>query len=228
MRIGDAPPEPLPAGPRPLSGIRVLDLTRVLAGPTCARTLAEHGADVMKVSHPTLPDSGAFDLDTGLGKLSTYLDLHDPAQAETLRGLVRDGDVFSQSYRPGALAGLGFSPEALAALRPGIVCVTLSAVEPCRSVAGAARVRHRRADGERHGVPARWRAAGVPALLGAGLHRGLPDGVRRDGRPGPAGAAGRQLARARLAGRHGQWIGSAGWSRTRPGPPCPRNCRRTS
>ncbi len=127
MRIGDAPPEPLPAGPRPLSGIRVLDLTRVLAGPTCARTLAEHGADVMKVSDPTLPDSGAFDLDTGLGKLSTYLDLHDPAQAETLRGLVRDGDVFSQSYRPGALAGLGFSPEALAALRPGIVCVTLSA-----------------------------------------------------------------------------------------------------
>lgn len=127
IRIGDAPPEPLPAGSRPLSGIRVLDLTRVLAGPTCARTLAEHGADVMKVSHPTLPDSGAFDLDTGLGKLSSYLDLDDPAQAETLRGLVREGDVFSQSYRPGALAAQGFSPEALAALRPGIVYVTLSA-----------------------------------------------------------------------------------------------------
>src|SRR6202012_1698401 len=89
IQFGDAPPEPLPAGDRPLSGVRVLDLTRVLAGPTCARTLAEHGADVMKVSHPTLPDSGAFDLDTGLGKLSTYLDLHDPAQAATLRGLVR-------------------------------------------------------------------------------------------------------------------------------------------
>ncbi len=127
-QIGDAPPEPLPAeGTQPLSGVRVLDLTRVLAGPTCARILTEHGADVMKVSHPTLPDSGAFDLDTGLGKLSTYLDLADPAQAETLRGLVRNGDVFSQAYRPATLAGRGFSPEALAALRPGIVYVTLTA-----------------------------------------------------------------------------------------------------
>jgi crotonobetainyl-CoA:carnitine CoA-transferase CaiB-like acyl-CoA transferase len=107
----------------------VLDLTRVLAGPTCARTLAEHGADVLKVSSPHLPHSGDIEIDTGLGKLSTFLDLRRPAEVETLASLVRDGrcDVFSQSYRPGSLAARGFGAQALAALRPGIVCVELSA-----------------------------------------------------------------------------------------------------
>jgi crotonobetainyl-CoA:carnitine CoA-transferase CaiB-like acyl-CoA transferase len=130
-RIGDAPPEPLhesqPTASRPLAGIRVLDLTRVLAGPTCARTLAEHGADVLKVTAAHLPDSGLVDLDTGLGKLATRIDLRSTEGNEQLRGLIREADVFSQSYRPGALATRGFSPEALAELRPGIVYVTLSA-----------------------------------------------------------------------------------------------------
>ena len=126
-RIGDAPPEPLPPGDRPLSGIRVLDLTRVLAGPTCARTLAEHGADVLKITAAHLPDSGAVELDTGLGKLSARLDLRETGALGTLRDLLREADVFSQSYRPGALAARGLAPEDLAALRPGIICVTLSA-----------------------------------------------------------------------------------------------------
>ena len=127
VKIGDAPPEPLPAGDRPLSGIRVLDLTRVLAGPTCARTLAEHGADVLRLTREGLADSGISDFDTGLGKLSAYIDLRKPEEVELLRSLIRTGDVFSQSYRPGSLANRGFSPEALARLRPGIVYVTLSA-----------------------------------------------------------------------------------------------------
>jgi crotonobetainyl-CoA:carnitine CoA-transferase CaiB-like acyl-CoA transferase len=126
-KIGEAMPEPLPAGLRPLSGVRVLDLTRVLAGPTCARTLAEHGADVLKIAGPQLPDSGSSEFDTGIGKLQAFLDLRTPAGVETLRGLLKEGDVFSQSFRPGTLAARGFSPEQAAALRPGIVYVTLSA-----------------------------------------------------------------------------------------------------
>ncbi len=127
VRIGDSPPEPLPPGDRPLSGVRVLDLTRVLAGPTCARTLAEHGADVLKVTGAHLPNLGYQEFDTGHGKLSTFLDLRQPRDVETLRGLVRHADVFSQGYRPGSLAARGLSPEALCAIRPGLVYVSLSA-----------------------------------------------------------------------------------------------------
>ena len=128
-RIGEAPPEPLPAAGRPLAGLRVLDLTRVLAGPTCARTLAEHGAEVLKIAAPHLPAQRDMDIDTGLGKRSAFLDLRREADAATLAALVRDGraDVFAQGYRPGTLAGRGFGAEALARLRPGIVAVELSA-----------------------------------------------------------------------------------------------------
>src|SRR5262249_26906945 len=125
VQIGNSAPEKLPGGDRPLSGIRVLDLTRVLAGPTCARTLAEHGADVLKITAAHLPNLGYQEFDTGHGKLSAHLDLREPNDVETLRGLVREADVFSQSYRPGTLAGRGFSPETLAQLRPGIVIVSL-------------------------------------------------------------------------------------------------------
>ncbi|MBV9861636.1 MAG: CoA transferase, partial [Alphaproteobacteria bacterium] len=127
IRIGDSAPEPLPPGDRPLSGIRVLDLTRVLAGPTCARTLAEHGAEVMKITAAHLPNLGYQEWDTGHGKLSAQLDLRQPDAVETLRGLARRADVFSQGYRPGALASRGLSPEELTALRPGLVYVSLSA-----------------------------------------------------------------------------------------------------
>jgi crotonobetainyl-CoA:carnitine CoA-transferase CaiB-like acyl-CoA transferase len=127
IRIGDAPAQPLPDGPRPLSAVRVLDLTRVLAGPTCARTLAEHGADVLKITAPHLPHSGWLEFDTGLGKMSAYLDLRDSNGAATLRELAQSADIFSQSYRPGALEHHGFGPGELEALRPGIICVELSA-----------------------------------------------------------------------------------------------------
>jgi crotonobetainyl-CoA:carnitine CoA-transferase CaiB-like acyl-CoA transferase len=127
VKIGDSPPETLPDGDRPLSGVRVLDLTRVLAGPTCARTLAEHGADVLKITGPHLPNIGYQEYDTGHGKLSAHLDLREQKDLETLRRLVRETDVFSQGYRPGTLANRGLSPEALAQLRPGIVFVSLCA-----------------------------------------------------------------------------------------------------
>jgi crotonobetainyl-CoA:carnitine CoA-transferase CaiB-like acyl-CoA transferase len=127
VRIGDAPPEKLPPGGRPLSGIRVLDLTRVLAGPTCARTLAEHGADVLKITAPHLPNIGYQEYDTGHGKLSAHLDLRRPNDLARLRELVREADVFSQGYRPATLGNRGLSPEELSGLRPGLVYVSLCA-----------------------------------------------------------------------------------------------------
>jgi hypothetical protein len=125
-RIGDSPPEPAGDGDRPLGGTRVLDLTRVLAGPTHGRALAEHGADVLLVNSPSLPNVDAFVMDTSHGKLSTLLDLDDPAQRGTLIDLVRGGDVFAQGYRGGALERRGFGPDELATVRPGIIYVSIS------------------------------------------------------------------------------------------------------
>jgi crotonobetainyl-CoA:carnitine CoA-transferase CaiB-like acyl-CoA transferase len=101
-----------------------LDLTHVIAGPTCAKTLAEQGATVLHVYAPDRPQLPPFDMDTGHGKLSTFLDLKQDADKAILRELARTADVFSQSYRPGAIDKFGFSAEALAALRPGIVAVS--------------------------------------------------------------------------------------------------------
>ncbi|MEE9255498.1 MAG: CoA transferase [Pseudomonadales bacterium] len=126
-KIGDSAPESLPEAPRPLSGIRVLDLSRVLAGPTCGRTLAEHGATVMRISAPHLPSIESLVMDTGHGKLAAHVDLDTEAGVSQLRELVGRSDVFSQAYRPQTLDARGFSPHELAALRPGIVYVTLSA-----------------------------------------------------------------------------------------------------
>jgi crotonobetainyl-CoA:carnitine CoA-transferase CaiB-like acyl-CoA transferase len=126
-RIGDAPPHPLPAAPRPLGGVRVLDLTRVIAGPVCGRTLAAHGADVLLVTAAHLPAIEPLVIDTGRGKQSCRVDLRDTVGQSTLRALLRDTDVFVQGYRPGALQSLGFGPEEVAQLRPGIIYVSLSA-----------------------------------------------------------------------------------------------------
>ena len=123
-RIGDAPPEPLPDGDRPLAGVRVIDLTRVLAGPTVAKTLAEHGADVLHISAPGLERGGPFEIDTGIGKRQAHVDLRDPVGTSLMRQLVVDADVFSQGYRRGTIARRGFGPDDLAALRPGIVYVS--------------------------------------------------------------------------------------------------------
>jgi hypothetical protein len=126
IKLGESDPEPLPTGERPLSGVRVLDLTRILAGPTHARTLAEHGADVLYIASPWLPNLDAFVMDTNHGKLSAYLDLDEPDDAARLRELVRQSDVFAQGYRAGALARRGFGPDELAKLRPGLIYVSIN------------------------------------------------------------------------------------------------------
>lgn len=126
IKIGDSAPEALPAGDRPLSGIRVLDLTRILAGPICARTLAENGAEVLMVTAERLPQIPEHVIDTSHGKRSCFLDLSNADETARLKALVKQADVFSQGYRPGMLAKLGFSPEELAAIRPGIICTSIS------------------------------------------------------------------------------------------------------
>ena len=128
-RCGNAQPPawtPLPAGSRPLQGVRVLDLTRILAGPVAGRTLAAYGADVMLVNSPQLPNIEAV-AETSRGKLSVHVDLKTAAGRETLRGLLREADVLLQAYRPGALAALGFGPGQLQQLNPVLVSVSLSA-----------------------------------------------------------------------------------------------------
>lgn len=129
-RIGDAPPEPLPAldpadaGARPLDGVRVLDLTRIVAGPACGRTLAEHGADVLQVASPRLHEVRRAAIETGPGKRSASLDLTQPEDRARLDALLPRTDVLCQNARPGALARRGLGPEQVAERRPGTVYVS--------------------------------------------------------------------------------------------------------
>jgi crotonobetainyl-CoA:carnitine CoA-transferase CaiB-like acyl-CoA transferase len=126
-KIGEAAPKPWPAGDRPLAGLRVLDLSRVIAGPVAGRTLAAHGADVLLISGPDLPAIPWLTIDTGRGKLTSFVELKNEQGRDSLRALLAQADIFSQGYRPQALARLGFSPQDAAQINPGIVYVTLSA-----------------------------------------------------------------------------------------------------
>lgn len=128
-RIGDAPPRKIPPpgrSDRPLKGIRVLDLTRILAGPVCGRTLAVYGAEVMLVNSPLLPNIESI-ADTSRGKLSAHADLRTLDGRTALEGLLDDANVFVQGYRPGGLSALGFGPQDIAMRHPGVVYVSLSA-----------------------------------------------------------------------------------------------------
>ena len=126
-KIGEAAPKPWPVGDRPLAGLRVLDLSRVIAGPVAGRTLAAHGADVLLISSAGLPAIPWLTIDTGRGKLTTFLDLKRDEGRNRLKELLAHADIFSQGYRPHALAGLGFTPEDAARISPGIIFVSLSA-----------------------------------------------------------------------------------------------------
>jgi len=126
-RIGDAAPTPLPQGQRPLSGLRVVDATRVIAGPMCTRTLTEFGADVLHVGSPNVPDLVYTQADTAHGKRRAFIDLDQADGAARMRDLCSTADVFVQSYRPDSLARRGFGPADVAAMRPGVVYVTESA-----------------------------------------------------------------------------------------------------
>lgn len=113
---------------RCLRGLRVVEISRVIAAPVAGRTLAAHGADVLWVTSPNLPDLPGIDIDVSRGKRTVQLDLDNEEDRGTMKRLAQTADVFIQSYRPGALANKGFSPQDLAALCPdGIVYANLSA-----------------------------------------------------------------------------------------------------
>jgi crotonobetainyl-CoA:carnitine CoA-transferase CaiB-like acyl-CoA transferase len=196
-RIGAAPPEPLPAGDRPTSGVRVVDLTRVLAGPTCGKTLAEHGADVLHISAPHLETGEMFELETSIGKRQAFVDLNIPEQAAVMRELIGAADVFAQGYRLGTLARRGLAPEQVAALRPGIVYVSENCYGPVGPWA------------ERPG----WEQL-AQAATGMSFREGqaAPDGVPRlapaavnDYSTGFMAAYGAMIALARRAREGGSW-----------------------
>ncbi|MFE5601454.1 CoA transferase [Streptomyces coelicoflavus] len=126
-RIDDAPDRMLGGAALPCAGLRVLDLTRVLAGPIATRTLALLGADVLRIDAPQLPESQEAHNDTGMGKRSTTLDLGEDTDRRLFEELLDAADVVVTGYRPGALERFRLTPEALAERRPGLVIAQLSA-----------------------------------------------------------------------------------------------------
>jgi hypothetical protein len=134
IKIGESDPEKFRAPKststkpiRPLSNIRVLDMTRVLAGPLASRLLAEQGADVLHISSPNLPYLHAALLETGFGKRSAFIDLEQQRDVQLLRNLIAGADIFSENYHRSGLAKYGLSPLDLANIRPGIIYVSESA-----------------------------------------------------------------------------------------------------
>ncbi|KAL6251931.1 hypothetical protein RBB50_002141 [Rhinocladiella similis] len=117
-----------------LRGVRVVEMTRVIAGPVAGKTLAAHGAEVLWVTSPSLPALPELDQDLARGKRTTQLDLRKPEDLETLMHLLESADVFLQSYRPGSLGALGLTEEAILRRRKGrpIVIANLS----CFGMAG--------------------------------------------------------------------------------------------
>ncbi|MFJ6698179.1 CoA transferase [Streptomyces sp. NPDC091272] len=126
-RTGAGTPERLGQAALPAEGVRVLDLTRVLAGPVAARTLGLLGADVLRVDSPHLPEDADTYADTGMGKRSTLLDLADDTDRQTFETLLATADVVLSGYRPGALAALGLDPYGLTARFPGLIVADLRA-----------------------------------------------------------------------------------------------------
>lgn len=126
-QVGDGPRIPLEPADRPLSGIRVIDFTHVLAGPTLTRTLAEHGADVLRLSSPRFPDPDELLLDTAWGKRGAYLDLDLAGNAEKLQTLLAEADVFVQSWSPRSMKRRGLTADELCARHPGLIYVHVNA-----------------------------------------------------------------------------------------------------
>ncbi|MFJ2776722.1 CoA transferase [Kitasatospora sp. NPDC087315] len=192
--VDAAPARPLPAAPLPAAGLRVLDLTRVTAGPVATRTLALLGADVLRIDSPHLPEDEDAHADTGFGKRSTRLDLADPADRAAFEDLLATADVVVNGYRPGALDRHGLAPDALLERRPGLIVAQLCAwgwtgpwadrrgfdslVQAGTGIAALTAA----ADGRPGVLPAQALDHGTGYLIAAAVLRALTD--QRTGRPG--------------------------------------------
>lgn len=123
LHSSPAPPTPWPAptANKVLSGIKVLELTRIIAGPAIGRGLAQHGASVLRITTRSQPDFEYLHLDMSQGKACADLDLKTPEGKAAFTELVKQADVLVDGYRPGALGRLGFGEDALRALNPGLV-----------------------------------------------------------------------------------------------------------
>lgn len=127
-RVGDGQAKAWSKAPsRPLEGVRVLDMTRVIAGPVCGRTLAAFGAEVLRLTPPRYPDRGPLVLDGGAGKRNAMLNVKSPEGRATFEALARDADIVVQGYRPGALDAAGVGPDRLFEINPTLVAVQLCA-----------------------------------------------------------------------------------------------------
>jgi len=118
----------IPRGPadRPLAGIRVLDLTRVLAGPVATRFLAGYGAEVLRIDPPDWDEPGVVP-EVTLGKQCARLNLKAPGDRERFESLLQQADILIHGYRPGALAALGYDEQCCQELAPGLIDVSLDA-----------------------------------------------------------------------------------------------------
>ncbi|MER8154760.1 CoA transferase [Streptomyces sp. NPDC094472] len=194
-RMGEgAPcPRPLPEAALPARGVRVLDLTRVIAGPVATRTLALLGADVLRIDSPGLPEDPDAHADTGFGKRSAALDLGAPEGRRTFEALLADADVVVTGYRPGALDRFGLAPDALLERHPGLIVAQLCAWgwsgpwvgrrgfdSLVQAATGIAAVEAKAdadtdADGHPGVLPAQALDHGTGYLLAAGVLRGLTE-----------------------------------------------------
>lgn len=125
-KVEDGPAGVLPKGSQPLSGVRVLDITHVLAGPMSTRALAGQGAEVLHISGPNVFELFPFFIDTGHGKRNAFLDLNLQQDKDTLKKLLERADVFVQGYAPGKFEAFGFSPKDVFGMKKSIIYTTIS------------------------------------------------------------------------------------------------------
>jgi hypothetical protein len=212
-----------PSDPRrALAGLRVIDLTRVIAGPTCTRFLAAHGAEVLRVDPPGFAEVPALIFDVTAGKRLAFADLTDPEDRSRIEALIASADLVVQGYRPGALDRLGLAPEQLTERYPGLIVGRLSAWGDCgpwrerrgfdslvQMAAGIAHEGMVAAGADRPTpLPAQALDHGSGYLLAAGVVRALTE-RERTGR----GA----VVRVALA-RTAQWLDSLGRDEASPAP----------